>query len=52
MGPFSINDKEDIEDVHGVTENDIREEREVIRRWDMGDTRGRRHTRGSRNLVY
>ena len=51
MGPFGVNGKEDRGGAHRVPTNDHREERKAIRRWDMGDARGRRHTRGSRNPV-
>ena len=51
VGPFGVNGKEDRGDAHGVPENDHGEESEEIRRWDMGDAGGRRHTRGSGNPV-
>ena len=51
VGHFGINGKEDRGDAHRVPANDHGEESEVIRRWDTGDARGRRHTRGSGNSV-
>ena len=36
---------------HRVPANDYGEENETIMRWYMGDSRGRRHTRGSGNPV-
>ena len=51
MGLFVVNGKEDRGDSHIVLVNDHREESKVIRRWDMGDSGGRRHTRGSGNPV-
>ena len=49
--PFGVNDKEDRGDTHVVPANDRRKKNEEIRRWDMGDYRGRRNTRGSGNPV-
>ena len=51
MGTFGVNGKEDRWNAHGVPENDHGEEREAIRRWDMGDAGGRRHTISSGNTV-
>ena len=51
VGPFGVNGKKGIGDTHGVPETDHGEEIEAIRRWDMGDARDRRRTRGSRNPV-
>ena len=51
VGTFGINGEEDRGDTHGVPETNHREESEVVRRWDMGDARGGRRTRGSRNPV-
>ena len=51
VGPFGVNGKENRWDAHLVPVNNHGEDSEVIRRWDMGDAGGRRHTRGSRNPV-
>ena len=51
VGPFGVNGKEDRGDSHGGYENDHRKESKYIRRWDMGDSGGRRHMRGSRKPV-
>ena len=47
--PFGVNGKEDRADAHGVTVNYHWEESKNFRRWDMGDSRGIRHTRGRGN---
>ena len=51
VGPFVVNGKDDRRNIHGVPANDHREESEKIRRWDMGDSGSRRHTRGIGNPV-
>ena len=51
VGTFDVNGKEDRGDVHGAPVNDYGEVSESIRRWDMGDARGKSHTRVSRNPV-
>ena len=51
MGRFGVNSKNDKGESHGVPENDHRKESKAIRRWDMGDSGGRRRTRISGNPV-
>ena len=48
---MGVNVKEYRGDAHGFPANDHREESKAIRRWDMGDARGRRHTIGSGKTV-
>ena len=49
--PFGINGKEGRGDTKKVSATDHGEESKVISRWDMGDARGGKCTRGSRNPV-
>ena len=51
MVPFSGNREEVIRDTHRVTETDHREAIEVVKRQEMGDAGGGRHTKGSGNAV-
>ena len=51
VGPFGVNGKEGIGDTHGVPATDHGGASEAIRRRGMGDARGGRRTRGSRNPV-
>ena len=51
MDPFGVDGKEDRGDAQIIPMNDHGEEREAIRRWDMGDAGGRRNMRGSGNPV-
>ena len=48
---FGNNGKEDIGDAHGVLGNDHIKKTKSIRRWDIEDSGGRMHMRGSRNPV-
>ena len=47
VGTFGVNGKEDKGDAHRVTDNDHGGKSKAIRRWNMANVRGRRHTRGS-----
>ena len=51
VGHFGVNEKEGKGDTHRVPATDHGEESEAIRRWDMGDSGGRRHARGIGNSV-
>ena len=51
VGLFCVNCKDDRDDAHGVPANYHGEESDAIKRWDMGNVRGRSHTIGSRNPV-
>ena len=51
VGLFVVNGEEGRGDTHGVPATDHWKVVKVIRRWGMGDTRGGRRTRGSRNQV-
>ena len=49
VGPFGVNGEDDRGDTHGGPATDHWEESKAIRRWDTGDARGGRRTRGSGN---
>ena len=51
VGPFGVNGKVDRGDAHIVPVNDYGEENKTIRIFDIGDARGRTHTRGSSSPV-
>ena len=51
MGPFGGKVKEGRGDTHWVPATDHGDVSKLVRRRDMGDTRGRSRTRGSRNTV-
>ena len=51
VGPFGVNGEEEGGDTRGVTAADHGEASEAIRRGEMGDAGGGRHTGGSGNPV-
>ena len=51
VGTFGVHDEEGRGYTHRVPATDHGDAREAVRRWDMGDIRGRRRTRASGNTV-
>ena len=51
VSPFGVNGKEDRGNAHRVSVNDHGKESKAITRWEMGDDRGIKHTRGRGNPV-